>query len=272
MVEHFGPLGVPVRFIEFMDVGATNQWSLDEVITSKKVRSKLAAHFGEVTPLDATAFGEVARRWRTPQGWEIGTIDSISAPFCGDCTRARLAADGSMHTCLFSTEGKPLMPLIKAGASRAEIQAAVRSIWTERSDAYSEERSKARNSRPSAWRCPTSVDDQETIAGSWTSNNSTLLARRATEAASRPRLRRGLQRKSRGSRLALPNTRITVVETDRCPNHTVDVVVRQVALVLKPLLALYSVKRTDAGSRAWSRLDSLTTWNPFSSPLTLVEA
>ena len=143
LVEHFGPLGVPVRFIEFMDVGATNQWSLDEVITSKKVRSMLAAHFGEVTPLDATAYGEVARRWRTPQGWEIGTIDSISAPFCGDCTRARLAADGSVHTCLFSTEGKPLMPLIKAGASRAEIQAAVRSIWTERSDAYSEERSNS---------------------------------------------------------------------------------------------------------------------------------
>ena len=142
LIEHFGPLGIPVRFIEFMDVGATNQWSLDEVVTSKNVRRMLAERLGEVTPLEATAFGEVARRWQTPQGWEFGTIDSISSPFCGDCTRARLAADGSVHTCLFSTEGKPLMPLIKAGATATELQEAVRSIWTERNDAYSEERTQ----------------------------------------------------------------------------------------------------------------------------------
>lgn len=142
LIEHFGPRGVPVRFIEFMDVGATNQWSLDEVVTSTKVRHILAEKLGEARPLEATAFGEVARRWQTPQGWEFGTIDSISSPFCGDCTRARLAADGSVHTCLFSTEGKPLMPLIKAGASTAELQDAVKSIWTNRDDAYSEQRSK----------------------------------------------------------------------------------------------------------------------------------
>ena len=142
LIEHFGPRGVPVRFIEFMDVGATNQWSLDEVVTSIKVRHILAEKLGEAHPLEATAYGEVARRWQTPQGWEFGTIDSISSPFCGDCTRARLAADGSVHTCLFSTEGKPLMPLIKAGASTAELQDAVKSIWTNRDDAYSEQRSK----------------------------------------------------------------------------------------------------------------------------------
>lgn len=148
LLQHFGPRNVPVRFIEFMDVGATNQWALDEVVTSKKVRRIISAHLGDVTPLEPTAFGEVARRWKTPQGWEFGTIDSISVPFCGDCTRARLAADGSVHTCLFSTEGKPLMPLIKSGASKQELQHAVRSIWEGRSDAYSEERS-AQKERPS---------------------------------------------------------------------------------------------------------------------------
>ncbi|DAC08182.1 MAG: GTP 3',8-cyclase MoaA [Euryarchaeota archaeon TMED141] len=140
LLEHFGPLGVPVRFIEFMDVGATNQWALDEVVTSREVRQIIASSFGEVTPLEATAYGEVARRWQTPQGWEFGTIDSISAPFCGNCTRARLAADGSVHTCLFSTQGSPLMPLIKSGASKQELSDALRTIWTERDDAYSEQR------------------------------------------------------------------------------------------------------------------------------------
>ena len=142
LVERFGPLGIPVRFIEFMDVGSTNAWSLDEVVTSTQVRKILAATFGAITPLEPTTFGEVARRWQTPQGWEIGTIDSISSPFCGDCTRARLAADGSVHTCLFSTEGHPLMPLIKAGATGAELKAALRSIWMDRDDAYSEQRSR----------------------------------------------------------------------------------------------------------------------------------
>lgn len=142
LVEYFGPRGIPVRFIEFMDVGATNEWSFDEVVTSASVRRILSDRFGDVSPLEPTAFGEVARRWQTPQGWEIGTIDSISSPFCGDCTRARLAADGSIHTCLFSTEGKPLMPLIKAGATQSEIKAAVRSIWTDRHDAYSEQRGR----------------------------------------------------------------------------------------------------------------------------------
>lgn len=140
LLEHFGPLGVPVRFIEFMDVGATNQWALDEVVTSREVRQIIASSLGEVTPLEATAYGEVARRWQTPQGWEFGTIDSISAPFCGNCTRARLAADGSVHTCLFSTKGSPLMPLIKSGASKQELSHALRTIWTERDDAYSEQR------------------------------------------------------------------------------------------------------------------------------------
>ena len=147
LLQYFGPRNVPVRFIEFMDVGATNQWALEEVVTSKNVRLIIAEQLGEVVPMDPTAFGEVARRWQTPQGWEFGTIDSISVPFCGDCTRARLAADGSVHTCLFSNEGKPLMPLIKSGASKQELQHAVRSIWESRTDAYSEERS-AQTERP----------------------------------------------------------------------------------------------------------------------------
>lgn len=140
LIEHFGPRRVPVRFIEFMDVGTTNRWAMEEVVTSQNVRRIIAAKLGEVTPLEATTYGEVARRWQTPQGWEFGTIDSISAPFCGNCTRARLAADGSIHTCLFSTQGKPLMPLIKSGATTKELSMALKSIWTSRDDAYSEQR------------------------------------------------------------------------------------------------------------------------------------
>jgi len=135
VADRFIGSDVIVRYIEFMDVGQTNSWNLDEVITGDMMRNM----FDEIKPLDANHVGEVANRYlRGSQ--EIGFIESVSKPFCGDCNRARISADGSLYTCLFASKGNDLKAMIRMNASKDDIAEAVRSIWTKRDDAYSESR------------------------------------------------------------------------------------------------------------------------------------
>ena len=133
MVDYFANTGVIVRFIEFMDVGETNHWRLDDVVTGEQMRKML----GELEEMPPQYIGEVARRFHIA-GQEIGFIESVSRPFCGNCNRARISADGSLYTCLFASKGHDLRSLIRLGASDEQIAEAVKSIWEGRDDAYSE--------------------------------------------------------------------------------------------------------------------------------------
>jgi len=135
--ERFGP-GVVLRFIEYMDVGATNGWRMDEVLPSAEVVQRLGEVF-PLEPLDATATGETAQRWRYADGGgEIGVISSVTQAFCRDCNRARLSTEGKLFLCLFASRGHDLRALLRGGASDAEISAAVADIWAGRQDRYSE--------------------------------------------------------------------------------------------------------------------------------------
>jgi len=130
-----------VRFIEYMDVGHTNGWRLDEVVPAAEILAAIDARW-PIEPVDPTYRGEVARRYRYRDGGgEIGLISSVSQPFCGDCTRARLSADGHIYTCLFATAGHDLRGLLRQGATDDELADRLREIWTGRSDRYSELRS-----------------------------------------------------------------------------------------------------------------------------------
>jgi cyclic pyranopterin phosphate synthase len=133
VADRFIGSDVIVRFIEFMDVGETNNWNLEEVITGEQMRNM----FDELTPLPPNHVGEVAKRYLRDEQ-EIGFIESISAPFCSDCSRARITADGALHTCLFSSQGHDLKSMLRMGATSDDIAEAVRAIWTGRDDAYSE--------------------------------------------------------------------------------------------------------------------------------------
>ncbi|MCT9077443.1 GTP 3',8-cyclase MoaA [Streptomyces fulvoviolaceus] len=142
MVERFRGSGHIVRFIEYMDVGATNEWQLGEVLPAAEI-VRLIDDRHPLEPLGATAAGEVATRYRYRDGaGEIGVIGSVTRPFCGDCTRARLSADGKVHTCLFSSGGTDLRALLRAGASDEELHSAVRALWGAREDRYSELRGR----------------------------------------------------------------------------------------------------------------------------------
>jgi GTP 3',8-cyclase len=141
MARRFRGTGRVLRFIEYMDVGHSNGWRLDEVITADEILSTIAAEF-PLEPMPPTNAGEVAERYRYADGsGEIGIIASVSRPFCGDCNRARLSADGQLYTCLFATAGHDLRALLRGGASDDEIEATVRRIWEARDDRYSEIRS-----------------------------------------------------------------------------------------------------------------------------------
>jgi cyclic pyranopterin phosphate synthase len=143
MAAFFRERGHTLRFIEFMDVGHTNGWRLDDVVPAAQIVSMLDDAFG-VEPVDATYRGEVAQRWRYRDGrGEVGVIASVTQPFCGDCTRARISAEGKLFTCLFSVRGNDLRALIRGGASDEELASAVRGIWTGRTDRYSDLRSAA---------------------------------------------------------------------------------------------------------------------------------
>ncbi len=139
----FRGTGMIVRFIEYMDVGNTNGWRIDDVVTGAEIRERIEGQW-PLVPIAPNYFGEVAQRWRYADGaGEIGIITSVSQPFCGSCTRARLSAEGEMYTCLFSGTGKDLRALLRGGASDEEIEGAIASVWRVRADRYSEIRSNA---------------------------------------------------------------------------------------------------------------------------------
>jgi len=142
MARRFRWTGRILRFIEYMDVGHSNGWRLDEVITADEILATIAAEF-PLEPMPPTKLGEVAERYRYSDGaGEIGIIASVSRPFCGDCDRARLSADGQLYTCLFATAGHDLRSLVRGGASDVDLEVAIRDIWEARDDRYSEIRSE----------------------------------------------------------------------------------------------------------------------------------
>jgi GTP 3',8-cyclase len=140
--------GLILRFIEYMDVGHSNGWRLDDVVPAAEIVAVIDAEL----PLAAEPpnyRGEVANRWRYRDGsGEVGVIASVTQPFCGDCTRARLSADGKLYTCLFAVNGHDLRAALRAGASHEELRAAVSRIWGTRTDRYSELRSDATTDLP----------------------------------------------------------------------------------------------------------------------------
>ena len=139
LVERFSSREIATRFIEYMDVGTTNGWAMEDVVTADEIRNII----GEMSSLDSTRHGEVAKRYQLPQGGEVGLITSVTEPFCGDCTRARLSADGHLYTCLFASKGLDLLTPMREGASDAEILELIESCWTAREDRYSEIRSES---------------------------------------------------------------------------------------------------------------------------------
>ncbi len=137
---------IDLRFIEYMDVGETNGWKLDEVVTAENILSILQTEFS-LTPREPAYRGEVASHWRHADGRsEIGIISSVTQPFCRDCQRLRLSADGKIFTCLFSNQGHDLRPALRGGLNDTGIMAAINGIWAIRDDRYSEERGEG--SRP----------------------------------------------------------------------------------------------------------------------------
>jgi cyclic pyranopterin phosphate synthase len=141
MARRFRGTGRILRFIEYMDVGHSNGWRLDEVVTAAEILATVSAEF-PLEPMPPTKPGEVAERYRYLDGaGEVGVIASVSRPFCGTCDRARLSADGQLYTCLFATRGHDLRSVLRGGASDAAISATLRGIWEGRDDRYSELRS-----------------------------------------------------------------------------------------------------------------------------------
>jgi len=142
MARYFKGSGHILRFIEFMDVGDTNGWNLDEVVTGAEILDVLGQEF-HLLPKDPEYRGEVAKAWRYADGsGEIGLITSVSQPFCGDCTRLRLSPEGQLFLCLFGSRGYDIRALLRSEASDQEIQARLAQIWGGRSDRYSELRGK----------------------------------------------------------------------------------------------------------------------------------
>lgn len=141
MARYFRGTGHIVRFIEYMDVGHSNGWRLDDVVPATEVLSMIHAEM-PIEPIDPNYRGEVASRWRHRDGsGEIGIIASVTQPFCRDCNRARLSADGQLFTCLFATTGQDLRSLLRGGASDDDVTEAICGVWRGRIDRYSETRS-----------------------------------------------------------------------------------------------------------------------------------
>ncbi|KWT67764.1 Molybdenum cofactor biosynthesis protein MoaA [Comamonas testosteroni] len=149
MARYFRGTGITLRFIEYMDVGATNGWRMDEVLPSDEVIARLRAEL-PLIPLAPSAPGETAVRWGyadasgqyDPQLGEVGVISSVTHAFCGDCNRARLSTEGQLYLCLFASQGWDLRSLLRNGASDAEIAGAIAPIWQQRDDRYSQLRSE----------------------------------------------------------------------------------------------------------------------------------
>lgn len=150
MVQHFKGSGVALRFIEYMDVGATNGWRMNDVVPSREVLERIHRQM-PLVPLESQQTGETAQRWgfADAQGrhdqaaGEIGFISSVTQAFCGDCNRARLSTEGQLYLCLFAGQGHDLRTLLRAGASPAELRQAIASVWRGRSDRYSALRGQA---------------------------------------------------------------------------------------------------------------------------------
>jgi cyclic pyranopterin phosphate synthase len=142
IARRFRGTGHAVRFIEYMDVGATNGWRMDDVVPAAEIVAAIGAEF-PLEPVEAAYRGEVAQRYCYRDGaGEIGVIASVTQPFCGDCTRARLSADGKLYTCLFAIRGHDLRAILRGGASDDELDAAIRAVWERRTDRYSELRTE----------------------------------------------------------------------------------------------------------------------------------
>jgi len=144
LVERFRGTGVIVRFIEYMDVGNRNAWREDLVVPSKELAARIAERW-PLEPLERGYRGEVAERYGFTDGkGEVGFISSVTQPFCGDCSRARLSSDGVIYTCLFATHGTSLRESLRAGASDEQLLEIMRNTWLQRSDQYSEQRAVLR--------------------------------------------------------------------------------------------------------------------------------
>lgn len=139
LADRFSAPDYVVRFIEYMDVGNSNGWKLDDLVPAREIADRLE-RLGTLSPLPARHVGEVARRYLTPEGGEIGIIASVTQPFCQDCNRARLTADGKLFTCLFAAQGTDLRGPLREGASDEEIGTLIRGVWMNRRDRYSEVR------------------------------------------------------------------------------------------------------------------------------------
>ena len=145
MVEYFRSRDVVLRFIEFMDVGNTNQWQYDKVFDAKSIIGLINNHF-PIEPVAANYKGEVAKRWRYKDGsGEIGMIASVSQPFCGSCHRARLSAEGKLYTCLFASNGYDLRDLVRSEKNDDVVLDKLHQIWSKREDRYSELRDSSNN-------------------------------------------------------------------------------------------------------------------------------
>jgi cyclic pyranopterin phosphate synthase len=143
MAEHFRHSGVVLRFIEFMDVGTTNGWCMDEVVTAREILAQLAARY-PLQQIDPNYSGEVAARWRYADGGgEVGVIASVTQAFCQDCSRARLSTDGKLYTCLFANEGMDLRAPLRDGESEHVLSNLIADRWGRRGDRYSQLRHAA---------------------------------------------------------------------------------------------------------------------------------
>jgi cyclic pyranopterin phosphate synthase len=138
LAERFRSTGHVLRFIEYMDVGVTNGWRLDDVVPAREIVETISARW-PLEPVDAARPDETARRWRYADGaGEIGVIASVTEPFCGGCSRARLSAEGRLYTCLFAAKGTDLRGPLRLGASDEELSELVQGVWRRRTDRYSE--------------------------------------------------------------------------------------------------------------------------------------
>jgi GTP 3',8-cyclase len=142
MARYFREKGYILRFIEYMDVGHSNGWRTNDVVSAKEIVNIISAEL-PLEPLDPNYTGEVAERWRYKDGnGEVGVISSVTQPFCRDCNRARLSAEGKLYTCLFAVKGHDLKSLVRAGATDDELSQEITRIWGKRTDRYSELRSE----------------------------------------------------------------------------------------------------------------------------------
>jgi cyclic pyranopterin phosphate synthase len=147
MARHFKGTGVALRFIEYMDVGATNGWQMDQVVPSNEVLKRIRAEMPLIA-LESTQSGETAQRWgytdvsgrHDPTAGEVGFISSVTQAFCGDCNRARLSTEGQLYLCLFAGQGHDLRSLLRSGADDQQLQDAIARVWGVRKDQYSVQR------------------------------------------------------------------------------------------------------------------------------------